>query len=142
MYKSTLNDKTKTVLSAVAVMAIALLGITGHLSMMSVLVFVCPLMIVFSLEIGWIKSILEFKPFQVLGMLSMSIYLSHSLTLRAAVMIIKCLGLNCTFRDIPVFFTVITGCFVFAVIYYFLIEKKFVPFFNNRIGKIFPYFAE
>lgn len=142
VFKSNLNDKTKSVLSAIAILILALLGIKGYLSMMSVLVFVCPLMIIFSLEIRWVKTVLEFKPIQLLGMLSMSIYMSHALTLRASVMIIKSLSLNCTFCDLPVFFIVITGCFVFALIYYLLVEKKFVAFFNKSIGTIFPYFAE
>ena len=109
--------------------------VLGGCSPVMVLVLYSPIMILYSLEVRWTKTLLELKGIQLLGRLSMSIYMSHAHVINLISIILVYSRFPSSYRDSYFFFMVIISCIIIGIIYYGLIEKRFVRLWNTYISK-------
>lgn len=127
------NKITVTVLVLVLTVFMMTKGPIPELVMM----VLSPLLIIYCTRVKWSQRIMEIKPLQILGKLSTSVYWSHHLVIRIAVIIIYMLRSSYTFEDASVLVAVLLLVILTSVIYYMGVEVRFVSSFNRYVDRVF-----
>lgn len=80
-------------------------------------------------------SILSFRPFQILGDASYSIYIVHSAVISAIVLIVSKFGLMWQFDPRVLFFVLFLSGVIVGVVVHFLVERPLLSLLRSRRGR-------
>ena len=137
LLKTNISKGQKTIISLIIAALIGISFVMGGISPDIIIMVIIPLMIYYCSEIEWTSRILESAPFQRLGKMSMSIYLSHNHALCISSIMIVLFKMNTRLTDISAFVAIMLTVFAVSIMWYRLIQVRFVPFFNKMIKKLF-----
>lgn len=94
------------------------------------LVVYSPIVICYTLEVSWIRKVLELKPFQWLGNSSMSIYMSHVHIINLTSIVLIYFGLNYSFKSITIFIIDVLMIFCIGRPAFLLLQKNIDVFYR------------
>lgn len=130
------NRVLKSVLSFFFMLILAAICVTGGFTPDMMMVIIPPILIYYAINVEWFSALLRFKPIQMMGKISMSVYLSHMAAQRMIVILLTALGFSDTFTSSTVFCLTMAWSFAFAIAFYFFVEKFFTPCFVRLMKRI------